>query len=273
MSVFTIRTLALLVLAALLGLTSCSGPSSARAGSPAFYWSAAKETYNAGDYLKTLDDLDRLIETKNDYTARAIPWSLMLTSGVAAGYIELADAYSSGARVKKNEAVVAFHRKASEYRNMANPLVLRFAQNINQLDQLPPGSVSLAFAPPKGNFAIPAVLAKISAGIQPSTEDAESALTLAIERNVLLSACLAAGAKDDTAKARQILGHASTITPRATFVNGLAQMLDFDSRLYARDRMDNTEKLGILRKRAEILRNDAARSASAMVVSVQSASR
>jgi len=272
MPLFTIRTEAALVLLGFLGLTSCSGPS-ARTGSPAFYWSAAKETYTAGDYLKTLDDLDRLIETKNEYTARAIPWSLMLTSGVAAGYIELADAYSSGARVKKNNAVVAFHRKATEYRSLANPLVLRFAQNISQLDQLPPGSVSLAFAPPRGDFKLPSVLAQISAGIQPSTAEAETALTLAIERNVLLSACLAAGAKDDTAKARQILGHASTITPRATFVGGLAQMLDFDSRLYARDRMDNSEKLGILRKRAETLRDDAARSASVMVVTVKSAAR
>src|SRR3954454_5518714 len=125
MRVFTFRTLALLVLVALFGLTSCSGPSPARAGSAEFYWSAAKETYTAGDYLKTLDDLDRLIETKNEYTARAIPWSLMLTSGVAAGYIELADAYASGARIRKTNAV-AFHRKAAEYRSMADPLVLRF---------------------------------------------------------------------------------------------------------------------------------------------------
>ena len=51
MPVFTIRTLALLALAALLGLTSCAGPSPTRAGSQEFYWSAAKETYNAGDYL------------------------------------------------------------------------------------------------------------------------------------------------------------------------------------------------------------------------------
>lgn len=269
MSVFTIRTVGVLVIPGLLGLVSCSGPSTARTGSSEFYWSAAKQTYAAGDYSKTLDDLDRLIETKNEYTARAIPWSLMLTSGVAAGYIELADAYSSGARAKKSDAV-AFYRKAAEYRTMANPLVLRFAQNIDYLEQLPPGSVSLAFAPPKGNFAIPTLLAQVAAGMQLSHADAEMALTLAIERNVLLSACLAAGAKDDTAKARQILGHASTITPRATFVAGLAQMLDFDSKLYARDRLDNTEKLAILQKRAGILR-EAALASTAMVVTVKSA--
>src|SRR5439155_25953657 len=108
-------------------------------------------------------------------------------------------------------------------------------------------------------------VAKIGAGIQPSAEEAELALTLAIERNVLLSACLVAGAKDDTAKARQILGHASTITPRATVMNGLAQMLDVDSRLYARDRQDNTEKLGILAKLAELLLNYAARAGSVVV--------
>ncbi len=67
---------------------------------PDFYWSAARETWAAGDYLKTSDHLDHLLSSTNAYTARAIPWSLVLTAGtLAAGYMELADDYSAaGAR-------------------------------------------------------------------------------------------------------------------------------------------------------------------------------
>src|SRR5215831_17199925 len=127
-----------------LTLTSCSGPATAKVGSPEFYWSAAMETYAAGDYVKTTDHLDHLMESNNEYTARAIPWSLILTSGMAAGYMDLADAYSSGARLNKANAL-AFRRKAMEYRNMASPLAQRFAQNVDKVASLPPGAVHMAF--------------------------------------------------------------------------------------------------------------------------------
>src|SRR5215813_1560943 len=84
MSVFSTRSAALLIALAVLGLAACSGPvtTSARVGTPEFYWYAAKETYAAGDYVKTADHLDHLIATDNEYTARAVPWSLVLTSGM-----------------------------------------------------------------------------------------------------------------------------------------------------------------------------------------------
>jgi len=116
MSVFSLRISALVIVLALSGLTSCSGPATQRVGTSDFYWSAAKETYAAGDYVKTADHLDHLIDSQNDYTARAIPWSLVLTSGMAAGYMEMAEHYAAGARVNKAHAL-EFHRKESQYRN------------------------------------------------------------------------------------------------------------------------------------------------------------
>src|SRR5579872_2397096 len=130
MSVSLLRLTGLLVVLAFL--TSCSGPSAGPdTASAAFYWNAAKETYGAGDYLKTLNDLDHLMDNRSEYTARAIPWSLVLTAGMANGYMELADYYTSGARVNKAEAL-AFRRKANDFRTMASPLALRFAQNVEK---------------------------------------------------------------------------------------------------------------------------------------------
>src|SRR5215470_9621986 len=106
----TMRTVSLCLAALLLtigtlGLTSCSGTASTKLGTPEFYWSAAKETYAAGDYTKTLDHLDHLIQNQNEHAARAVPWSLVLTSGVAAGYMEIAGDYAAGARASKSNAV------------------------------------------------------------------------------------------------------------------------------------------------------------------------
>ena len=269
MTTFSQRAVALLATAVLLlTLTSCAGPPTAAAGSPEFYWNAARMTYAAGDYMKTLNDLDHLIDTKNEYSNRARPWSLMLTSGVAAAYVELADAYASGARLNPANAV-AFRRTASDYRTQANPLVLRFAKNIEKVDQLPPGSITLAFPPPKGTPAMPAALARVAAGMSISAVEVDAMAPRVVDRNVLLSACLAIGAPNDVAKAREVLGHASTITPKSTFLNGLAQMVDLNAALYERDKLDNSEKLAMLRKEAQGLREEAARAVSAMVVTVK----
>ena len=55
MTTFSQRAVALLATAVLLlTLTSCAGPTTAAAGSPEFYWNAARMTYAAGDYMKTL---------------------------------------------------------------------------------------------------------------------------------------------------------------------------------------------------------------------------
>src|ERR1041385_6617055 len=102
------------LLLAILTLTSCSGPVPVRVATPEFYWSAAGETYAAGDYRKTADHLEKLIERDDSYTARAIPWYLVLTSGMAAGYMDLADHYAAGARRNKSGAL-AFRLKAKEY--------------------------------------------------------------------------------------------------------------------------------------------------------------
>src|SRR5262245_42739476 len=100
MLMLSVRIAAPLSVLALLGLSSCDKPvPSAASVRPAdFYWTAARETWAAGDYVKTSDHLDHLIEAHNEFSVRAIPWSLIITSGMAGGYIDLADHYVAGAR-------------------------------------------------------------------------------------------------------------------------------------------------------------------------------
>jgi hypothetical protein len=254
MSVSSTRTAALFVVLAILGLAACSGPAttSARVGTPEFYWYAAKETYVAGDYTKTADHLDHLIDNQNEYTARAVPWSLVLTSGMAAGYMELADAYSSAARINKSNAI-AFRRKASEYRTMASPLVLRFAQNVDKLNKVPAGGIQLAFGLPKGSAAPSALLHSVAGGMQLTAADQDKAQTITIQRNVLLAVCRAAGAPNDTARTEEVLGHASALIPRTSFEGTISELLNLESSLYARDKMDDPEKLEAIKRRAALV--------------------
>ena len=45
----------------------------------------AREAFAAGDYVKTAQHLDKVQASENEYTARARPMYLILTSGMARG--------------------------------------------------------------------------------------------------------------------------------------------------------------------------------------------
>ena len=252
--------------AALVVLTSCSGPArSSNVGSPEFYWQAATETYAAGNYTKTIDHLDRLIETRNTYSGLALPWSLVLTSGVASGYMELADDYDSGARVNGTQAA-RFRRKAAEYRTLASGMALHFAENVDKLGRLPYDTVPLAFGLPKGGGGVPPVLSRIANGIPLSPGDADAAQSLTVERGVLLAVCLAAGAPNDIARTATILNEASAAAPRETFGKALARMLDLEAGLYGRGKLDEPEKRAVLQQRSQNALAWAAQSGTALLI-------
>ena len=254
--------------AALALLSSCSGPAESTAdtesASAEFYWSAAKQTYAAGDYMRTLDDLDHLMESRSPYTARAVPWSLVLSAGMAKGYMEMADYYAAGARENK-QAALTFRRKANEYRTMASPLALRFAQNVEKMDRLPAGAVPVAFPMPKGSAALPDLLTQIGGGQFLTPADADRLQTLVIQRNVLLAVCEAVGAPNDMAKAEYVLTHVSTAS-HASFGKAIAAMLEQESKLYSRNQLDDPEKVAILHQRAQTVLNGEAQSGGAMLV-------
>jgi hypothetical protein len=265
MSVGSPRLAAFGVLLGLTGLTSCSGPTASTADRSEFYWTAARETYQAGDYAKAADHLEHVIETDNPYTARAVPWYLVLTSGMAQGYMELADQYAAGARIKKADGL-AFRRKATDYRTIASKMVLRFAQNTDKIGKVPLGSLPLAFPLPKGNPADPALFKRIASGIELDPADAQMAEALAIEHSVLMTACLAVGAPNDFAKTEQILGRPSPSASRDIFGKAMALMLEKEATLYSRDKLDEPQKLTTVQARAASMKAEAARVGSARIV-------
>ena len=268
MSLISRRTAAAAVLFAFWVLTSCSGPATVRTSSSDFYWSAAKETYAAGNYRKTADHLERLLGDEK-YGARVVPWYLLLTSGMAGGYMDLADRYTAGARINKAGAL-AFRLKAAEYRNQASKLALRFAQNVEQIRAVPLGSMPLEFSLPGGNAAEPALIAKIARGIAPEQADAEAAETMAVQRRVLLTVCEAVGSTNDVAKAEEILSRPHASAPRIEFGKTIAHMLVMESGLYSRDKLDQPDKLAIFKDLAQNVTAEATRPGSARVVQVGS---
>lgn len=243
------RMALLALLSAILILISCSGGGAPQPGTPAFYWAAAKETYNAGDYQKTIEHLGNILSSQNEFVARAQPWLLVLSSGMAQGYMDLADAFEAGSHANRAQTT-NFHRQVNTYRGMANTLALQFADTFGKF-QSKDEYVPLAFSYPTGSPTEVVLLNKVSNGAWLPDPEIETAQKRTIERAVLLATCLAAGAKNDPAKAQDLLKSPDAKVPRATFMHAMASALFDQSQLYVRTKLDNPDKMKIFCGRAE----------------------
>jgi hypothetical protein len=238
------------LVSAFLVLVSCSSQQAGpKMGTAAYYWQAAREVYAAGDYIKTIEHLDNLMASENEYTARALPWSLVLKSGLAAGYMNIAANYEMGSHLNRGDST-AFHRQVTESRQAAAQFALAFAEDFSKLDRVKGDVIQLVFGYPKGTAAPVPAFNKVSSGQLLPAGEMDTAAQRARERGVLLAACNAVGAPDDTAKTEEMLKTGTALVPRSTFLLAMARSLYDESQLYVGDKLDDPRKLEIFCQRA-----------------------
>ena len=242
----------ILAVALALGtLISCSSaPSGPAKGSPAYYWQAAAQTFAAADYDKTLEHLDQILATQNEYTARALSWSMVVSSGLTAAYTDLADHYAAGARMNRKDPE-PFRRQVRVYRSLANRQALHFAETFPELDKLPGDTVPVAFGMPKGSAADVQQLDRVAAGILVPQAEAETAEARAIERGVLLAACKAVGAASDPARTEQLLKSPDAKVAKPTILQAMTDSLYTASQLYTNDKLDEPQKMEVMLSHAQ----------------------
>lgn len=231
-------------------LFSCSGPTAPQKGTPAFYWQAAREAYAAGDHLRTIQNLDSIVAGENEFTGRARTWLLVMTSGLARGYMEIADFYESGARINKSNRL-AFHKQVSNCRNGAGRMALRFAEVIGDHRKSQEDPVVLDFPYPTGSPAPSPILLKVGNGILPSEIEMETAQKAGLTRNLILAVCDAVSAPKDPAKAQALFKAGPVKVPRAEFNLTMARVLYDQSQLFTSTKLDQPERLKIFCSQAE----------------------
>ncbi|HLM99876.1 MAG TPA: hypothetical protein VK335_11365 [Bryobacteraceae bacterium] len=230
-------------------LISCSGSSGPEPGTPAFYWAAAQETFGTKDYVKTVEHLEKLTATDNEFTARARPWLLVMTSGMTRGYMDLADNFEAGARANKANPT-DFRRSTNTYRGQADRLAIEFAETFAKFQQGKDDPVPIAYPFPTGNAAPVMELTKAATGVHLAAAEIDSAERRAIARGVLLQASSAAGAPDDVAKAQDLLKSGTLKVPRAAFITLMASTLFDESKLYGMRQIGNPDRVKIFCTRA-----------------------
>ncbi len=234
----------LTLFAGCLLLASCaSGPAAPEKGTPAFYWQAAKETFAAGDYSKTADHLERIIKTQNEFTPKAQPWRLVLTSGLSRGYAELADDYEQGGRANKTNPT-PFRRQVSDYRAQAAQIALAFAETYETFEKLNKDQqVSLAFPFPVATATEPPQISRLTRGVLLQEADMDDVQKKVLARAVVLTATRAAGAAGDVAKAQEMFKSGDAKVPRDVFVLAMANALYDQSQLFTVTKLDQPQRL------------------------------
>ncbi len=243
-------------LSALISVSCSTGPQPPKVGTPAYYWTAAQETYAAGDYLKTDQHLENLIKTDNEYTARAYPWYLVLNAGMARGYAELADNFEAGAKANRGNPI-PFRRQMNDDRTIASRLSLSFAEAFQKFEAASKDAktVSLAFAYPKGSAFPSAQLQKIANGQILTSAVIEDLQRSHVQTSVLLETTRVVGAPDDTAKTQDVLKAESAEIPREVFMTEMANFLHDSAKLYAPAKLSDPRRLEYFANRAlEVLK-------------------
>jgi hypothetical protein len=242
------QSILLSVLVLALGATSCStGSAPPRPGTPAFYWASAQEAYRNGDFQKTDSSLSEIVGADSEFTARARPWQLVISAGLAQGYSEMADNYEAGGRLNR-ENPMPFHKQVTTLRSLANAAAMELTEGFHgflQKDKDP--NVRLTFAFPAGAAAQPAALRKVATGmmlIQDS--ERESMQTDMLQRGVLLSLCRAAGNPDDPAKTLEKFKAGEVGVPREVFLFAMAKSLQERSELFSSNKLDLPERLKVM---------------------------
>lgn len=242
--------LCFIITLALMAVSCSTAPEQAKVGTPAFHWNAALTTYSAGDYAKVNDNLAEVIKTDNEFTARALPWRLVVLDGLTKGYFELAEVWEAGANANRANPT-PFRTQMTFYRRTGGQLTLQYAETLLKFEAAAKDrKVALDFAFPTGSAAEIPQLKRASSGILMPEAEIATLEKRVIERAVLLAACRAAGAPDDSAKAQQIFKTRPVQVDWPVFSAAVANSLYEQAQYFTRNRLDRPDRLEYFGKKA-----------------------
>ncbi len=231
----------LFVVAALAGAlsTSCSsGPSGPRAGTPEWFWQAAKETYAAGDLEKTQTDLEEVVKSDNENKDQAALWRACISAGLARGYMEMGNTLA-GAMKDDPKLVDDFTVRVQDLRRNARRHAINFTESIGVLRKIAEAqpTVKLQFPFPDGSANESPSLISLKEGQKIPPTQIDAAVDYTLKRGLVLQAAAMVGAGDDVAKAQAEFQSGAAEIPRLVFLQAMAKSLYEVSALFGREQL------------------------------------
>jgi hypothetical protein len=228
----------------LIGLTACStAPRGPQPGTPGFYWQAAKETFANKDYMKTADHLRQVVNSNSEFAKPAQAMRLVLSAGLAKGYVDLAAAYESGAKANTIKPM-PLRKVASNYLKLAETRALDFGETFPKFESgSQDATVVLEFGYPGADVNDPLEMKKVLTGLLPDEAGQATFERKMLEKSVALAACGAVGAAKDAAKAQAAFQAGRSEVPREVFVLAMANNLYDLAQLFGSKKLDLPQRV------------------------------
>ena len=222
-----------------LTLASCSsGGSGPQAGSPAWYWQAAEETFASGDYEKAQQHLKEVADGDSEYKEQAALWRAAITGGLARGYMELGNALAE-AMEEDEKLVGSFTVRVQDFRRNARRHAINFTESIGAVRKIAGQgpTVALRFPFPTGSANESPTLLSLREGEKVPESQIDAALDHTLKRGLLLQTAQMAGAGDDVAKGQALFESGEASVPQLVFLQNLGKSLYEISALFGSEQL------------------------------------
>ncbi len=245
-----LRPVHLLALAGCLILCVLAACTPAPEGSQ--FWKQVNREYESRDYKDTLNYLNDVLQSENDYNARASALKIVILGGMTRSALAIEAACDKGtARVPAwNEA--PFKNCIEQFRWQARTRALDLIDALNELEKVTAdnATIPLDFPLPEGSSRRSSMLGRAEAGALPPEKAFDSAVALVVDHHIFLQVSDFVTA-DDAAAVTTMFEARPVEVPKEAFLVGIAKTLLAAAAVFDKGRLDDSAKKSATLERAK----------------------
>lgn len=214
-------------------------------------WKQVNREFESRDYINTLNYLDDLLQTENDYTARAAALKVVILGGTTRAALEIEDACARGIYRVARAGAAPYQACVERFRWRARTDTLGLMDALNEFEKSaePAGTVSLDFPLPEASVEPSPMIGRTLAGSIPVEKVFEPSVARIVDRQILLQVCDLV-AKGDVAAAKGRFESPPVIIPKEAFLVGVARTLLAAAAVFGEERLADPVKRSAALKRA-----------------------
>ena len=212
----------------LLAVCAIAGALAACAPVPEGYedWQQVNREYESRDYINTLNYLDNLLETENDYTARAAALKVVILGGMTRSALEIEEACADGVSRVAAWDSDPYKGCVEQFRWRARTRTLSLLEALSDLDRVAAadGTVALDFPLHEAAGGPPPMIGKTRVGAMPAEKPFEAAVARNVDRQIFLQVSDVV-ATDDMGAVKEMFEARPVTVSQETFLVGVAKTL------------------------------------------------
>ena len=215
------------------------------------FWTQVNREYESRDYKDTLNYLNDVLQTENDYNARAIALKVIILGGMTRSGLAIEEACDKGtARVAAWDEG-PFKTCIEQFRWQARTRVLDLIDALGEFEQVMAGAavVPLDFPVPEASSRPSSMLGRAEAGALPPEKAFESSVALVVDHHIFLQVSDMVGEEDAAAVVTMFETRPVEVSKEA-FLIGVAKTLLAAAAVFDKDRLDDSAKKAATLERA-----------------------